>query len=90
MAFGRRKQEQEEIIVDSTAWMLTSEIAQILLLHTPEIKYMAMLAYTFLHGTGVSHRRRQFIAGIGCYCLLRYLQRERVNCFSLFLTTILI
>jgi hypothetical protein len=52
MVFGRRKQEEEKI-VDPTGWMLTSEIAHILLLHTIEIKYMAMLAYTFLHGTFV-------------------------------------
>jgi hypothetical protein len=51
MVFGKRKQEEEQTIVDPTGWMLTSELAQILLLHTHEIKYMAMLAYTFLHGT---------------------------------------
>ena len=34
--------------------MLTSDLAQILLLHTAEIKYMAMFAYTFVHGA-LSH-----------------------------------
>lgn len=35
---------------DPTAWMLTSPLAQFLMMHTIEIKYMCMFGYTFLHG----------------------------------------
>lgn len=35
---------------DPTGWMLTGILAEFLLLHTKEIKYMCMLGYTFLHG----------------------------------------
>lgn len=38
---------------DPTGWLLESDIAQFLLMHTKEIRYMCMLAYTFLHGTFV-------------------------------------
>jgi len=36
---------------DPTGWMLDSEFAKFLLLSSKELGYMAMLAYTFLHGT---------------------------------------
>ena len=38
-------------IDDTTGWLVDSELAKFLLLSTAEIGYMAMLAYTFLHGT---------------------------------------
>lgn len=39
-----------EAVEDPTGWMLASEIAQILLLHTHEIKMMFMFGYALLHG----------------------------------------
>ena len=38
-------------IDDTTGWLVDSELAKFLLLSTAHIGYMAMLAYTFLHGT---------------------------------------
>ena len=35
---------------DPTAWLIDSGLAEFLLLHTAEMRYMAMLCYTFLHG----------------------------------------
>lgn len=46
-----RKQPEPEPQVDPTAFLLNSVLAQFLLMHTKEIKYMCMFAYTFLHGT---------------------------------------
>ena len=40
-----------EKMEDPTGWMLDTEISKFMLLSTAEIGYMAMLAYTFLHGT---------------------------------------
>lgn len=55
MAFGRRKQEEEEpeVVEDPTAWMINSGVAEFLLMHTNEIKYMAMLGYTYVHGESI-------------------------------------
>eukprot|EP00957_Ditylum_brightwellii_P000377 29662-Ditylum_brightwellii.AAC.1 len=39
-----------EPVVDPTAWMATSDIAQFLILNSMEVKYMCMLGYTFMHG----------------------------------------
>ena len=50
MVFGKKVEEEAAPPPDPTGWMLTSDLAQILLLHTAEIKYMAMFAYTFVHG----------------------------------------
>jgi len=46
----KRNAQDDEPIDDPTAWMLTSPVAQLLLMHTVEIKYMCMFGYTFLHG----------------------------------------
>jgi hypothetical protein len=52
MAFGKKKDNVTTVPVsDPTGWLLDSELAEFLLLHKPEIKYMAMIGYTFLHGT---------------------------------------
>jgi len=36
--------------VDPTGWMIANALAEFVLMHTNEIKYMCMLAYTFMHG----------------------------------------
>lgn len=46
----RLRKEEPEAEVDPTAWLIDSGFAEFLLLHTYEIKYMAMFGYTFLHG----------------------------------------
>jgi hypothetical protein len=55
MAFGRKKNvPKEEIpLEDPTAWLINSGLAEFLLMHTIEIKYMAMLGYTYLHGASL-------------------------------------
>jgi hypothetical protein len=51
MAFGRNQPNVATIpVTDPTGWLLDSDFAEFLLLHKVEIKYMAMLGYTFLHG----------------------------------------
>ena len=51
MAFGRKKDEEAEAPpADPTGWLLDSGIAEVLIMHTVEIKYMCMLFYTFFHG----------------------------------------
>jgi len=45
-----KPKEDDAILEDPTAWMLTSPLAEFLLMHTVEIKYMCMFGYTFLHG----------------------------------------
>lgn len=51
MAFGRNKQpEPVEEAADPTGWLIDSSLAQVLLMHTYEIKYMFMLVYTYYHG----------------------------------------
>jgi len=45
-------------IEDPTGWLIDSEMAKFLLLGSAEIGYMAMLAYTFLHGTSRDWRVR--------------------------------
>ena len=37
-------------VEDSTAWMLESDFSKVLLLSSSGLAYMAMLAYTYLHG----------------------------------------
>jgi hypothetical protein len=44
---------------DPTGWLIDSGFAEVLLLHTHEIKYMAMLCYTFLHGTSYFRVKRK-------------------------------
>lgn len=39
-----------EEVVDPTGWMLSNALAEFVLMHTNEIKYMCMFAYTFMHG----------------------------------------
>mmetsp|Transcript_24053 Transcript_24053/g.26571 ORF Transcript_24053/g.26571 Transcript_24053/m.26571 type:complete len:275 (-) Transcript_24053:310-1134(-) len=38
---------------DPSAWILENDLAQFLLMHTTEIKYMCMFGYTYLHGCKV-------------------------------------
>lgn len=47
MAF---KKEPEPEPIDPTAWLVTGPVPEFLLMHTSEIKYMAMVGYTFVHG----------------------------------------
>jgi hypothetical protein len=47
----RLRKDPEPEPEDPTAWLIDSGFAEFLLLHTHEIKYMAMFGYTFLHGT---------------------------------------
>jgi len=55
MGFGKRLQEPEPEpeLVDPSGWMINSPIAEFLLMHTKEIKYMCMLGYTFMNGAKV-------------------------------------
>jgi hypothetical protein len=41
---------EPEIVVDPSGWILASSIAEFMLMHSYEIKYMCMLGYTFYHG----------------------------------------
>mmetsp|Transcript_14067 Transcript_14067/g.25421 ORF Transcript_14067/g.25421 Transcript_14067/m.25421 type:complete len:259 (-) Transcript_14067:1830-2606(-) len=51
---GRRSKIVEEpAAVDPTGWMIDGSIPEFLLMHTYEIKYMCMLAYTFYAGMKV-------------------------------------
>lgn len=51
MVFGKNKKIKDDIPpYDSTSWLIDSSFAEFLLLHSIEIKYMAMFGYTFLHG----------------------------------------
>ena len=53
MVFGRKKNEMNATkveVVDPTAWLIDSGLAEFLLLHSHEVKYMAMFGYTFLNG----------------------------------------
>ena len=47
---ARRGKVVEEPVVDPTEWILANAFAEFVLFHTDEIKYMCMLAYTFMHG----------------------------------------
>jgi len=48
---GRKKVDAEPpVSEDPTAWLIDSGLAEFLLLYTAEMRYMAMLCYTFLHG----------------------------------------
>mmetsp|Transcript_115548 Transcript_115548/g.333824 ORF Transcript_115548/g.333824 Transcript_115548/m.333824 type:complete len:256 (-) Transcript_115548:224-991(-) len=42
-----------EVVEDPSGWILDNSFAEFVLMHTNEIKYMAMLGYTFLHGCKV-------------------------------------
>jgi len=56
MGFGSRRSndtEPEPVVVDPTGWMIDSPVADFLLMHTNEIRYMCMLGYTFMHGSKV-------------------------------------
>jgi len=55
MAFGKKKvlEEPEVVVVDHTGWLLASSVAEFILMHTHEIKYMCMFGYTFYHGSNV-------------------------------------
>jgi len=66
MVFGRRK-AQEVPEEDPTGWMLVGSIAEFLLMHTKEIKYMAMFGYTFLHG---EYDAAQYLAHLTFTCRL--------------------
>lgn len=44
---------KEEPVVDLTGWMLDNSIAEFILMHTIEIKFMCMVGYCFLGGVKV-------------------------------------
>ena len=50
--FGKKGQgpKEETMETDPTGWMIDGGLAEFLLMHTNEIKYMAMLGYTYMHG----------------------------------------
>jgi hypothetical protein len=48
-----RKQQPEPEPDDPTGFLLNSALAGFLLMHTKEIKYMCMFAYTVLHGASI-------------------------------------
>jgi len=54
MAFGRRREaiqpEETEVKDDPTGFVLDSAVANFLLMHTNEIKFMCLLGYTYLVG----------------------------------------
>uniref|UniRef100_A0A7S2MRV2 Uncharacterized protein n=1 Tax=Helicotheca tamesis TaxID=374047 RepID=A0A7S2MRV2_9STRA len=49
----KQKIPEPDPVVDPTGWMVSSDIAQFLLLHSIEVKYMCMLGYTYMHGVKV-------------------------------------
>jgi phage host-nuclease inhibitor protein Gam len=49
MVFRKKQPVVEDKKIDSTGWLINSGLAEFLL-HSHEIKYMAMLGYTYLHG----------------------------------------
>ncbi|KAI2503059.1 hypothetical protein MHU86_11407 [Fragilaria crotonensis] len=49
----RRSPEPEAPAPDSSGWLIANDLAQFMIMHTNEIKYMCMLGYTFLHGAKV-------------------------------------
>ena len=54
MGFGGKKKDPQVVNIqpnDPTGWIIDSNVAEFIMLHAIEIKYMAMLGYTFLHGT---------------------------------------
>lgn len=46
----KQKVVEQETPADPTGWMLANTLAEFVLMHTDEIKYMCMFAYTFMHG----------------------------------------
>jgi hypothetical protein len=46
----RKKEDTAVPPTDPLAWLIDSGFVEILLLHTKEVKFMAMFGYTFLHG----------------------------------------
>ncbi|GAX13216.1 hypothetical protein FisN_17Hh148 [Fistulifera solaris] len=48
MAF--KKRSDEDAAEDPTGWLIAGSLAEFLLLHTDQIRYMAMFGYTYLHG----------------------------------------
>jgi len=48
--FPKKGSQDGEPIEDPTGWMLTSPLAEFLLMHTKEIRYMCLFGYTFYHG----------------------------------------
>lgn len=49
--FGKKKPVVEaKAPLDPTGWLIDSGLAEFLLLHSKEVKYMAMLGYTYMHG----------------------------------------
>jgi len=51
------KMPYTESMGDSTAWITANPLADFLLMHSSEIKYLCMLAYTVLHGTNKPVKR---------------------------------
>jgi len=43
----------DEPVSDPSGWILNNDLAQFLLMHTAEIKYMCMFGYTYMHGCKV-------------------------------------
>eukprot|EP00934_Nitzschia_sp_Nitz4_P002254 Nitzschia sp. Nitz4//scaffold11_size288233//260915//262073//NITZ4_000819-RA/size288233-snap-gene-0.33-mRNA-1//1//CDS//3329534209//2254//frame0 len=46
-------EDPPEPVYDPSAWVLDNAMAQFLLMHTDEIKYLVMFGYTYLHGCKV-------------------------------------
>lgn len=63
MLLGRKKADvpPETETEDPTSWLIDSGLAEFLLLHTAEMRYMAMLCYTFLHGKSACQMVRLLI-----------------------------
>lgn len=51
ITMARRGKVEEEPPADTTAWLIESGLAEILLMNNFGIKFMCMLGYTFMHGT---------------------------------------
>lgn len=49
MPFEKRSNE-DSMSEDPTGWLIAGGLAEFLLLHTDQIRYMAMFGYTYLHG----------------------------------------
>ena len=49
MGFGRKKEEVPP--ADPSGWLIENSLADFVLMHTEEIRFMCLLGYTFMHGS---------------------------------------
>mmetsp|Transcript_6690 Transcript_6690/g.10192 ORF Transcript_6690/g.10192 Transcript_6690/m.10192 type:complete len:264 (+) Transcript_6690:51-842(+) len=50
---ARRRGQTDDLEVDPSGWIIDNDLAQFMLMHKQEIKFMCMFGYTFMHGCKV-------------------------------------